>query len=252
MATSAVKVGRKHQRHRRQARRIERRDRQGHQGHHLHRPADEPAGLERHDRGGTRRRGGQGLCGGRQRGQGTGQGDRQGDRGHQPEDRGDPGRHQGSRGGHRPDQHDHQPNQRHLQHASPAPSRNKRPPPTRLAAMWPKPRRGRRKSLRTSRRWRRLPGARRKAPAAARRRLRSLHAWRRSFKEWLASSMLARAKAMPRANRRAKVGKSPWPPLGGSGKKDKVVSVHESDFRPDLRTSLSRSLGRDSGKGGRA
>ena len=72
----------------------QRRDRQGHQGHHLHRAADQPAGAQRHHRGRPRRRGRQGLRRRRQRGQGAGQGDRQGHRGHQPEDRGHPGRHQ--------------------------------------------------------------------------------------------------------------------------------------------------------------
>ena len=66
-------------------------DRQGDQGHHVDRAADQPAGAQRHDRGGARRRGGQGLRGRRQRSEGAGQGDREGDRGHQPEDRGDSG-----------------------------------------------------------------------------------------------------------------------------------------------------------------
>ena len=48
------------------------------------RRADQPAGAERDDRGGARRRGGQGLRGRRQRGQGARQGDREGDRRHQP------------------------------------------------------------------------------------------------------------------------------------------------------------------------
>jgi methyl-accepting chemotaxis protein len=87
--------GRDDQRHHRQARRQLSRDRQGHQGDHLDRPADQPAGPQRHHRGGPRRRGRQGLRGGGQRGEGTGQGDRQGHRGHRPEDRGDSGRHQG-------------------------------------------------------------------------------------------------------------------------------------------------------------
>ena len=85
--------GRDDERDGRQARREQRRDRQGDQGHHLDRPADEPAGAQRDDRGRARRRGRQGLRGRRQRGQGARQGDRQGDRGHQPEDRGHPGRH---------------------------------------------------------------------------------------------------------------------------------------------------------------
>ena len=81
-----------------------------------HRPADQPAGPERHHRGGPRRRGGQGLRRRRQRGQGAGQADRQGHRGHQPQDRGHPGRHQGRGRGHRPDRQDHQPDQRHPEH----------------------------------------------------------------------------------------------------------------------------------------
>ena len=104
------------QRDGRQARRIQRGDRQGDQGDHLDRAADQPAGAERHDRGGARRRGRQGLRGGRQRGQGAGQADGQGDRGHRPEDRGDPGRHQGRGRGDRRDRRDHQPDQRHLEH----------------------------------------------------------------------------------------------------------------------------------------
>ena len=59
-------------------------DRQGHQGDHVDRAADQPARPQRDHRGRARRRGGQGLRGRRQRGQGTGQGDREGDRGHQP------------------------------------------------------------------------------------------------------------------------------------------------------------------------
>jgi methyl-accepting chemotaxis protein len=46
VATSAVKVA-GNQQDRRQARRKQHRDRQGHQGHHQHRPADQPAGVER-------------------------------------------------------------------------------------------------------------------------------------------------------------------------------------------------------------
>ena len=65
--------------------------------------ADQPAGAERHDRSGARRRGGQGLRGGRQRSEGAGQGDGQGDRGHQPEDRSHPDRHQGRGVGDRAD-----------------------------------------------------------------------------------------------------------------------------------------------------
>ena len=50
----------------------------------LDRRADEPAGAERHHRGGPRRRGRQGLRRRGQRGQGAGPGDGQGDRGHRP------------------------------------------------------------------------------------------------------------------------------------------------------------------------
>ena len=92
---------------------VEHRDRQGDQGDHRHRRADQPAGPERDHRGGPRRRGGQGLRGGGQRGEGAGQGDRQGHRGHQPEDRGDPGATRGRGPGHRPDRRDHQADQRH-------------------------------------------------------------------------------------------------------------------------------------------
>ena len=116
VATSAVKVAEKTNATVAKLGETQRRDRQRHQGHHVHRPADEPAGAERHHRGGPRRRGGQGLRRRRQRGQGTGQADRQGHRGHQPQDRGDPGRHQGRRRGHRPDRQDHQPDQRHPEH----------------------------------------------------------------------------------------------------------------------------------------
>ena len=116
VATSAVKVAEKTNATVAKLGEIERRDRQRHQGHHVDRPADQPAGPERHHRGGPRRRGGQGLRRRRQRGQGAGQADRQGHRGHQPQDRGHPGRHQGRRRGHRPDRQDHQPDQRHPEH----------------------------------------------------------------------------------------------------------------------------------------
>ena len=76
----------KHQRGRPAPRSGQRRDRRGRQGHHLHRRADQPAGAERHHRGGARRRGGQGLCRRRQRGQRAGQADRQGHRRHQHQD----------------------------------------------------------------------------------------------------------------------------------------------------------------------
>ena len=47
-----------------------------------HRGPDQPAGAQRHDRGGARRRGGPRLCGGRVRGEVARGADRQGDRGH--------------------------------------------------------------------------------------------------------------------------------------------------------------------------
>ena len=50
------------------------------QADHRDRRADQPAGAQRHHRGGARRRGRQGLRGGRPRGQGAGRADRQGDR----------------------------------------------------------------------------------------------------------------------------------------------------------------------------
>ena len=59
----------------------------------LDRRADQPAGAERHDRGGPGRRGRQGLRRRRQRGQGAGAGDGEGDRGHRPPGAGHPGRH---------------------------------------------------------------------------------------------------------------------------------------------------------------
>ena len=49
--------------------------------HPHHRRADQPAGAQRHDRGGTRRRGGPGFCGRRFRSEGAGDSDREGDRG---------------------------------------------------------------------------------------------------------------------------------------------------------------------------
>ena len=80
-----------HEHDRRPARRDQRRDRQRRQGDHVDRRADEPAGAERDDRGGPRRRGRQGLRRRRQRGQGAGQGDRQGHRGHHQPGRRHPG-----------------------------------------------------------------------------------------------------------------------------------------------------------------
>ena len=53
----------------------------------------------------------QGLRRGGQRGQGTGQADRHGHRGHQRQDRGHPKRHEGGRHGDRPDRPDHQSDQ---------------------------------------------------------------------------------------------------------------------------------------------
>ena len=76
-----------------QAGRVLGRDRQRGQGDHPHRRADQPAGAERHHRGGPGRRGRQGLRRRRQRGQGAGAGDGEGHRGHRPPGAGDPGRH---------------------------------------------------------------------------------------------------------------------------------------------------------------
>ena len=58
-----------------------------------HRRADQPAGAQRHDRGGPGRRGRQGLRRRGQRGQGAGAGDGAGDRGHRPPGRGHPAGH---------------------------------------------------------------------------------------------------------------------------------------------------------------
>ena len=67
-ATEAARVAKAAVRHRRKdhpndpsAWRLELRDREGHQGHYLDRAADQPAGAQRHHRGGPRRRGGQGI-----------------------------------------------------------------------------------------------------------------------------------------------------------------------------------------------
>ena len=57
-----------------------------------HRQPDQPAGAQRHDRGGARRRGGPRLRGRRHRGQGAGRPDREGNRGDRQPDRPDPGR----------------------------------------------------------------------------------------------------------------------------------------------------------------
>ena len=91
-------------------------DRQRHQGDHLDRAADQSAGAERDHRSGARRRSRQGIRGGGQRSEGTGQTDRQGDRGNQPErsrrSRATPrGRWRPSR-----DRHDDRPDQRHFEH----------------------------------------------------------------------------------------------------------------------------------------
>ena len=104
-----------HQRDREEAGRIQPGNRQCDQGDYLDRAADQPAGAERHHRSGARRRSGQGLRGGGQRGEGTRQADRQGHRRDRPEDRGHPGRHQGRGQGDRGDRHHHQPDQRYLQ-----------------------------------------------------------------------------------------------------------------------------------------
>ncbi len=59
-----------------------------------YRRPDQPARPQRHDRGGARRRGGQGLRGGGLRGEEPRDADRQGDRGDHRSDRRHPGRHQ--------------------------------------------------------------------------------------------------------------------------------------------------------------
>ncbi len=64
----------------------------GRAAHRGHRRPDQPPRPQRHHRGGARRRGRQGLCRRRLRGQDAGEPDRQGDRGHQGPDRRDPGR----------------------------------------------------------------------------------------------------------------------------------------------------------------
>ena len=63
------------------------RDRSGRRADQRHRRADEPARAQRHHRGGPRRRGRQGLRGGRVRGEGARHADRQGDRGDRQPDR---------------------------------------------------------------------------------------------------------------------------------------------------------------------
>jgi methyl-accepting chemotaxis protein len=72
-------------------------DRRRGQAHQRHRRADEPAGPQRHDRGGACGRGGQGLRGGGVRGEEPRQPDGQGDRGHRQTGQGDPERHVGFR-----------------------------------------------------------------------------------------------------------------------------------------------------------
>jgi len=71
------------------------------QAHQRHRKPNQSAGAQRHDRGCTRRRGRQGLCGGRQRGEIAGEPDREGDRRDFGAGRGDAGRDRGSGAGHR-------------------------------------------------------------------------------------------------------------------------------------------------------
>ncbi len=63
-------------------------NRLGGRAHQRHRRPDEPARAQRDDRGRSRRRGRQGLRGGRRRGQGFGEPDHQGDRRYPPADRG--------------------------------------------------------------------------------------------------------------------------------------------------------------------
>ena len=78
---------------------VRRGDQQGHRDDQDDRPADQPAGAQRHDRGHLGRRGGPGLRRRRPRDQGTGQPERQGGRGHRAQDRGRPGRHAQGRPG---------------------------------------------------------------------------------------------------------------------------------------------------------
>jgi methyl-accepting chemotaxis protein len=82
----------------------------------LDRRADEPARPERDDRGCPGRRGRQGVCRGRQRGQGPRAGDREGDRRHLSAGRCDPGRRLRRRRGDRPHQRGDQPDQRLPEH----------------------------------------------------------------------------------------------------------------------------------------
>ena len=103
-------------------------DRQRGEGDHAHRRADEPAGAERHDRGGPGRGGRQGLRGGGQRGEGAGAGDGEGDRGHRPPGAGDPGRHHRGGGGDRGDQLDRRADLRPADHHRLARWRSRRPP----------------------------------------------------------------------------------------------------------------------------
>ena len=114
-------------------------DRQRRQGHHEHRRADEPAGAERHDRGGAGRGGRQGLRRRGQRGQGAGPGDGEGDRGHRPPGAGHPGRHHRRRGRDRGDLAHRRPDLRPADDHRLAPSRSRPPPPTRCPARCRKP-----------------------------------------------------------------------------------------------------------------
>src|SRR5258708_2853716 len=70
-------------------------ERRGRQVDQRHREPDQPAGAQRHDRGGARRRRRQGLRRGRDRGQELGRADRPRDRGYRRPDRSDPGRDPG-------------------------------------------------------------------------------------------------------------------------------------------------------------
>jgi methyl-accepting chemotaxis protein len=77
---------------------------------------DQPAGAQRHDRGGARRRSRQGLRGRRFRGQVVGQPDCQGDRRDRRADRRHPGCHRRSRHGDQADRRDHRPGKRDRHH----------------------------------------------------------------------------------------------------------------------------------------
>ena len=79
VAGTAVEVAHADERDGQQARGEQPGDRRGREGDHEHRGADEPAGAERDDRGGPGGGGRQGLRGRRERGEGAGAGDREGD-----------------------------------------------------------------------------------------------------------------------------------------------------------------------------